>query len=104
MVRESKRSNPSYRRHAIACLGQFVELREEADLFEQIYEIVEPVIRESLDDTDDMDVDSATGSRSSKAMYVYVKRPSCSLTNPGNLQKGGNIGQCDWNPAKIGKS
>ena len=37
-----------------------------------MYEITAPLIQESLDDTNDMDVDSAVGGISSKLLYVLL--------------------------------
>ena len=68
MIRESKRNNPNYRQHAMASLGDFIELRVDMDLYDKIYEITEPVILETVDDTDDMDVDSKSGGLSSKLL------------------------------------
>lgn len=72
MVRESKRNNPDYRRHALACLGDFVEQANNKDLFAQVYAITEPIITEIVSDfhkTDHkMDIDSPSGGPSSKSI------------------------------------
>ena len=69
MLRESKRSNPVYRQHALACLAVFVELRETIDMATEVYGITAPVIENSLAGPDKMDVDSQLGGPSSKTMY-----------------------------------
>lgn len=70
MFRESKRYNVGYREEALACLGDFVELRVGIDLFAQILEITQPVILDALDESSKMDVDSPSGGPSSKSMQV----------------------------------
>ena len=72
IIRESKRNNPRYRQHALACLGEFVELRDSVDMYPQVYEITEPVIQEALSGSGDMDIDSPTGGPSSKSMQVEI--------------------------------
>lgn len=68
MIRESKRNNAVYRQEALACLGDFVEARDDTDLFEQVLEVTQPVIINTLDDSTGMDVDSSSGGLSSKSM------------------------------------
>lgn len=68
ILRESKRNNPAYRQHAFECLGDFVELRQEVDMFSLVYGIVKPVVEESLDSAEEMDVDSKLGGASSKGV------------------------------------
>ena len=59
-MRESRRNNRTYRRHALKCLGDFAELRTSVDMFPQVYSIVEPVAQEALSDDSDMDIDSSS--------------------------------------------
>ena len=68
MLREAKRNNHDYRPHALACLGDFIELREEVDWYNQIHSILEPIIEGALDNVNEMDVDSRSGGPSSKLM------------------------------------
>lgn len=68
IIRESKRNNPAYRRHALACLGDFVEEATNKDLFAQVYAITKPVITEILNDSNEMDIDSPSGGPSSKSI------------------------------------
>ncbi len=70
MFRECKRNNIDFRQEALACLGDFVELRIGIDLFAQIFEITQPVILDALDESTKMDVDSPSGGPSSKSMQV----------------------------------
>ena len=66
MVREGKRNNREYRPHALACLGDFVELSGKIDWYSLIRSITEPIIKDALDDVNEMDVDSQSGGPSSK--------------------------------------
>lgn len=59
-----------FRQEALACLGNFIELRGGIDLFAQILEITEPVILDALDESSKMDVDSPSGGPSSNSMQV----------------------------------
>ena len=68
ILRESKRNNPTYRRYALAYLGDFAELHKATDLFPQVYSITEPIITETLDNSDEMDVDSLSKGLSSKSL------------------------------------
>lgn len=68
MVRESKRNNPTYRRHALLCLGDFVEQANDRDLFAQVYAITKPIITEIVSDSHEMDIDSPSGGPSSKSI------------------------------------
>ncbi len=67
-LRESNRSNLPYRRHAIAYLGEFLELQRTTDLFSAVHSITEPIITDALNATDDMDVDSQSKGLSSKLL------------------------------------
>ena len=66
MIRESKRNNPSYRQEALASLADFVDLREDHDMYPQVLEITEPIIQAYADDSSAMDVDSPSGGQSSR--------------------------------------
>lgn len=66
VLRESKRNNPVFRQYALECLGDFVGLREKADMFAQVLGVTKPIIEEMLNDSDEMDIDSKSGGPSSK--------------------------------------
>ena len=66
VLRESKRNNSAFRQHALESLGDFAELCNTSDMYPQVCEITKPIIEESLEDTNEMDVDSQTGGASSK--------------------------------------
>ena len=68
VLRESKRNNPAFRQHALDCLGDFVELRQTIDLYPQVYDLTKPLIEQSLEDSEEMDVDSQSGGPSSKVI------------------------------------
>ncbi|KAL9007007.1 MAG: hypothetical protein Q9188_000295 [Gyalolechia gomerana] len=57
MLRESKRNNQAYRPHALACLADYVEVRDAIDLATEVYEITAPIIEDSLAGPDEMDLD-----------------------------------------------
>ena len=92
VVRESKRNNPAFRQHALECLGDFAELRETVNMYPQVYGITKPVIEESLEESDEMDVDSQSGGPSSKLIketnLVNALRALLKSINP---QKAGNL-------------
>lgn len=83
-MRESRRNNRTYRRHALKCLGDFAELRNSVDLFPQVYDIVEPVAQEALSGDSDMDVDSSSlegaSSKTMSAPFSFL-----SLSPPSRL-------------------
>ncbi|MCJ1471847.1 proteasome component M29 [Lambiella insularis] len=66
ILRESKRNNVRYRQHALAYLGDFVDICKGIDWYERVHEITSPVIQELLDAENEMDVDSTNGGLSSK--------------------------------------
>ena len=70
IIRESKRTNAEYRASALACLGDYIQIRGERTWFAQVHEITKPLIEELLQMKDDMDVDSKSGGSSSKTLYV----------------------------------
>lgn len=71
MFREAQRNNTAYLPHAMECLGDFVALRKDIDLYDQVRSIVTPVIEElsGNEQEEDMDVDSKTGGPSSKTIH-----------------------------------
>ena len=69
IIREAKRNNVKYRQHALACLAEFVELRDAVDMFPQVFEIAEPAVSAALgDDASAMDIDEPSGGQSSKTI------------------------------------
>lgn len=91
-LRESMRNNPAYRQHALECLGDFAELRETVNMYPQVYGITKPVIDESLEESDEMDVDMQSGGPSSKLVkesnLVNALRALLKSINP---QEAGNL-------------
>ena len=71
MLRESKRNNAAYRQEALACLGEFIGMRADSDLFAEVLEIIQPVIDDVLEESTEMDVDSTSGGLSSRPMYFH---------------------------------
>ena len=68
MLRESKRNNLVYRRHALACLKDFLEIHTTTVLYAEVYGIAEPIVEEILDESGMMDVDGASGGPSAKSV------------------------------------
>ncbi|KAL8731768.1 MAG: hypothetical protein Q9166_003215 [cf. Caloplaca sp. 2 TL-2023] len=66
MLRECRRTNVAYRQHALACLSEYVELRDSIHLAVETYEITAPIIEDSLDGPDKMDYDMQSEGPSSK--------------------------------------
>ena len=66
-LREAKRQNIRYRPFALKALTRVVEARRDLDLSDAIYDIVLPVLAESVDATGDdgnaMDVDNDARAR-----------------------------------------
>ncbi len=91
VLRESKRNNPAFRQHALECLGDFAELRETVDMYPQVYGVTKPVIEESLEESDEMDVDSQSGGPSSKLVkesnLVNALRALLKSINPQKAEK-----------------
>ncbi|KAI9759437.1 MAG: proteasome component M29 [Chaenotheca gracillima] len=69
VLRESRRNNPGYRQHALLCLGDFVESCGD-DMFQDVWETVEPIVDDFLTNDADMDVDSGGGGASSKTVQI----------------------------------
>ena len=92
VLRESKRNNPTFRQHALECLGDYAELRETVNMYPHVYGITKPVIEESLEESDEMDVDSQAGGPSTKLIkestLVNALRALLKSINP---QKAGNL-------------
>jgi proteasome component ECM29 len=60
-IREAKRNNDAYRPHAFASLGEYSELWTDVDMFDEVYNIVAPMLEE-LTDEDKMDTTDDTKS------------------------------------------
>lgn len=68
IIRESKRNNATFRHYALECLGEFVDLRQNIDMYDQVYSVTKPVIEEFSNDAEEMDVDSLSGGPSSRSV------------------------------------
>lgn len=68
MLREARRNSVSYRPHALSCLGDFVSLVDDLDLYEAAHDLVAPIIRELGTEDDQMDIDTKSGTASSGTM------------------------------------
>ncbi|KAI9781992.1 MAG: proteasome component M29 [Geoglossum umbratile] len=69
-LREAKRNNPIYHQQALRLLGQYSEIRDDVDLFPEVYNIVSSTIEALLDESkeSEMDIDSTGGGHSSKTI------------------------------------
>lgn len=96
ILREAKRNNPRYRQHALACLGEFVELRDTVDLFPQVLEAAELAIQAALGDASEMDINeqSSSGGPSAKAIMEETLANAVTAVmrsvNP-KIQSGGQL-------------
>ncbi|KAL9020239.1 MAG: hypothetical protein Q9185_002522 [Variospora sp. 1 TL-2023] len=72
VLRESKRNNAVYRQHALACLADYVELRESIKLGTEVYEITAPIIEEVLVGPEAMDHDMQSGGLPSKTVNEEI--------------------------------
>lgn len=68
VFRESKRNNPTYRRHALACLEGFVEIQRTKELYAEVYGITKSVVEELLSSSSEMDIEMPSGGPSSKSV------------------------------------
>jgi proteasome component ECM29 len=70
-IREAKRNNDGYRPRAFATLGQYSEARTEIDMFDEVYNVVAPVL-EDLTNEDKMDTtdDTKTDGKSDDSATV----------------------------------
>jgi len=66
-IREAKRNNDAYRHHAFTTLGEFSEARTDIDMFDEVYDIIAPILEEfsSEDKMDTSTDDTKTGGKSS---------------------------------------
>ncbi|KAK5943714.1 proteasome component M29 [Knufia obscura] len=69
-IREAKRTNLSYRPHAISALAEFANIRLDLDISRDVMPFLIELVESLIDDTDAMDVDgaSAKGDRSSEIL------------------------------------
>jgi proteasome component ECM29 len=70
-IREAKRNNDAYRPHAFASLGEYSEAQSDIDMFDEVYNIINPIIEELLgDDKMDTTDDSASGSKTHESATI----------------------------------
>lgn len=70
-IREAKRNNDAYRPHAFASLGEYSEARTDIDIFDEVYDIIAPML-EQLTDDDKMDIadDTKSSEKSEEAATI----------------------------------
>ena len=94
MFRESRRNNPVYRRHALACLKEFLEIHIRTVLYAEVYRIVEPIVEEVLNRSDMVEEVEPSGGPSSKSIMERTLASSmAALLNSINppLQSSGDL-------------
>ena len=70
-IREAKRNNESYRPHAFISLGKYVEARKDLDMFDEIYDIIAPILEDYMsDDKMDTTEDSKSGGTSDESSTI----------------------------------
>lgn len=87
-IREAKRNNDVYRPHAFSALGEYAAERTDIDIFDEVYSIVDPVLRGLIDD-DKMDTTEdkpsfSTVSKDEKTISSGLTAVFCAL-NPTSL-------------------
>jgi proteasome component ECM29 len=70
-IREAKRNNDAYRAHAFASLGEYSEARSDIDMFDEVYNIINPILEELLSN-DKMDTtdDTASGDKTHESATI----------------------------------
>lgn len=71
ILRESKRKNAAYCKHALSCLAEYVELRDSIHLATEVCEVTAPIIEQLLAEPEAMDHDMKSGDLPSKTMYEF---------------------------------
>jgi proteasome component ECM29 len=70
-IREAKRNNDAYRPHAFASLGEYSEIRSDIDIFDEVYNIINPILEELLsDDKMDMTDDATSGGKTHESTTI----------------------------------
>jgi proteasome component ECM29 len=70
-IREAKRNNDTYRPDAFTCLGEYSEARTDVDMFNDVYNVVAPVLEDlASDDKMDTTDDSTSGGNSDEAATI----------------------------------
>ncbi|KXT06290.1 hypothetical protein AC578_9131 [Pseudocercospora eumusae] len=65
-IREAKRQNIAYRQHSVKALARIALARTDVDIYDLIFDIVDPILTETADDEDAMEVDGKDSSRKSE--------------------------------------
>ena len=71
VIREAKRNNDAYRPHAFTCLGEYSEARTDIDMFDEVYNIVAPMLEELTSENKmDTDEDNKSAGKSDEAATI----------------------------------
>lgn len=70
-IREAKRNNDVYRSHSYTSLGEFAEERADIDMFDEVYDIITPILEDFIEE-DKMDTsdDTKSGGKSNEASTI----------------------------------
>lgn len=96
-IREAKRNNTAYRQYAYICLGDYCQARRDIEMFDDIHDIVAPILEELVDE-DTMETtehvngvekshDGATITTGTEALIKAVNTTSDPSTRDANLKQ-----------------
>jgi proteasome component ECM29 len=70
-IREAKRNNDAYRPHAFTSLGEYSEARTDTDMFDEVYNIVAPILEDlTTEDRMDTEEDNKASGKSDEAATI----------------------------------
>ena len=70
-IREAKRNNDAYRPHAFTSLGEYSEARTDIDMFDEVYNIVAPILEDfTSEDKMDTEDDNKSSAKSDEAATI----------------------------------
>jgi len=75
-IREAKRTNVSYRPHAMTALAEFAKIRLDLDISREVVPFLVELVGNLVDDADGMDLDGV-GTHNDRSRYVFISCPFC---------------------------
>ena len=94
-IREAKRNNDEYRRHAFRCLGRFAAVRDDLNMLPEIAHIVHPYMDLASDDPDAMDVETRPNAKRARGVDLKTQTAWAAIEA---VAKGYNRANMDANP------
>jgi len=73
-IREAKRTNVTYRPHAMTALAEFARIRQDLDISREVVPFVVELVESLVDDADAMDLDGM-GTHNDRSRYVWIPAP-----------------------------